>query len=370
MFAPFMLPFRKNTETKKESEDAAQAGARELADLARGNGEEIREKLRGIRYVCSSGRIPQEKLEDYRTIVMRLADILAASPTLVLDTAVMDDCLKQLTELLQNAITNGYPNTVKEICALLKLGITELRRPVSGTDTLETQWELEQRNARLTQEVGLMKYMLQLEKTEAEISDLDCQIAHGKERYQEAYRLFKEIVDERADVVRALDRIAVEKPPREISGDVMILQARKQNVVSIYNGINQAKSIKGVKEARRSAYLMSIETMRNEIRLTQNRLNPALIALQEQMQRDIDAALVEEKKENERLRSIASEFDASLEAYFSDPQLVNEMIETDMEFQKLMETERQAEEGRRLAQEERLRRQVSRANEANSQLAQ
>lgn len=327
-----------------EQKTAKQGDEKEQAEKVRKSGEEVKDALKGIRFVCNGRGISREKLECYETIVKGLIYNLENSSAMALDVTVIDESMIEAVSMLQEAISKGYEKTAKEVCEYLNKGISEVRKPIECIDPLEREAELEKKNSVMIQEAGVLKYKLQLEKIEKDIAELEQQVAGRREKYREAYNEFVEYTKEHPDVARALDRVAVEKPSKDISGDVLVLNAKKGNVVAIANGITQAKGIIGVKEFRRSSIIKAIETMENEIRLTKNRLSPHLIVLQEQMQKDIEEALVQEKKETALLDAISAEFDAAMQAFFSDPDLILQMLQVNMDFDDLMNelAERQA----------------------------
>lgn len=326
--------------------------SKELADQARRSGAKVADELEALIYEDHSRRIPAETIEKYRVIAGGLASQLKRAETLGIDTSIIDENLEKLVILLQKAIEKGYETYISGIFRAMQEIVQKERTNVIGQES-EREWEMGQRSLRVSRRTVIMDYKFKIEELNDSIRNLTEDIAHGKQRNIEVTEELRKMNAEYPELAGKIKTIALTSPGETIDPKVLELDARRKRVIRIRNGIKQSEQICQMKEMRKEDLAKSISTLEHQLLAAGNMLQPELVEMQKEFQEQFEDALLQEKQDNRELEKANEEFDASLDQFFSDPDLINRIIKTDIAFNEMIKQEQKDAEARVQAQQRR-----------------
>ncbi len=340
-----------HTEQKIGSQPV-KSSAKTLADYARRGAEDIKNDLGLLQFSNYNHRISEEKMDIYRKTVNLLSNQLEHAPAMAMDTREIDEKLRKMIPLFQQAISSGYEKTASDICKMLKDGIIEDRADIHTFDEVDKEWQLAQRAGKIDKQLVMLQYRLKEDELKDNIVQINSKIDLGVNEYAEAQKTLKGMVESRPDLVKRLDQIALLAPGDPDIGEMLLMDAARKRVVTIYNGIERAKAIKATKQLKIEAIVANVDVLEDQILHSADMLNPMLIEQQKQFEKQYEEMLRQEKKDNAALEDVVDSFNASLATYLTDEKVINDVIRTNMAFNKLVQQEQEREEGRKIAMEE------------------
>jgi len=346
------IVFGEEKTVQTQTQQAVKASSKTLAEYARRGAEDICNELAALQFTNFNNKIPEEKMITYRQTIKLLRNKLENAPAMALDTREIDANICKIIPLFQEAISNGYEKTASDICKLLFAAVTEERADIHTFDEVEKEWQLLQRSRKLEKQLVMLQYCLKVDELKNNVAQVDEKIESGKVEYTKAQQELQTEVNEHPELVNRLAEIALLTPDDPDIGDLLIMDAARKRVVTIYNGIERAKAIKAAKQQKIEAIVANIDVLEDQILHSADMLNPQLIKQQEQFSKQYEEMLRQEKRDNAALNDIVDSFNAGLTTYLTDQKVVAEVIKTNLAFNKIMQEQKKREEGRRIAQEE------------------
>lgn len=346
-----MVTGEENT-VQTQAQQTVKASSKTLAEYARRGAEDIRNELAALQFTNFNDKIAEDKMLTYRETVKLLCNKLANAPAMALDTREIDANICKIIPLFQEAISNGYEKTASDICKLLFAAVTEERADIHTFDEVEKEWQLLQRAGKLEKQLVMLQYRLKVDELKNNVAQVDEKIESGKLEYTDAQQELQKQVDERPELVKRLAEIALLTPDDADIGELLIMDAARKRVVTIYNGIERAKAIKAAKQLKIEAIVANIDVLEDQILHSADMLNPQLIEQQKQFSKQYEEMLIQEKRDNEALNDIVDSFNAGLTTYLTDQKVVSDVIKTNLAFNKIVQEQQKREEGRRIAREE------------------
>ncbi len=338
---------------EKQTVTTEQKTTQELADYARSGSEDLRHCLMGMRFDNSTELIPEEKMETYKGIVKGLEDKLANFPVTAFDTREMDTALKAMVSFFDQAISCGYTQLASEICMTLADSILKVRAEVSamlpGTNTEEVAMKIKE----LQYQNLVFKYYLKIDEKEKRNEELLIKVAAETEDLKRVRSEINTLLKNHPHLKERIEEIAMILPTDSDYFQVMKLNSKRLELLNIKNVIWKDNKEKADNDADIQLYKEHISMMENT-KFGTNEINTVDVAVSEQFMADYKEHQRKRRQENKTLYEIVKKHKAMMYASATDPQEIDRIIETNIEYRRMEECERQ-EEARRIACEQKLK---------------
>lgn len=323
---------------------------REKASAVRASAEELLFAMDGIRFVSRNGRIPEEKMEKYRTDVDAFRTFLRHAPTLTMDVSEIDGQILKMITLFKQAIENENVQTADRACTMLAYGIKEARAPIHASEAGQEEKILENRSQKLGHMLILMELSGEVESLDDRIERLDRDYEEKKVRYAEAYAHCQKTMKDYPELAQELDEAVVSKKP--LSGAASELSTQKKEVIDLYNIMNNIRRVQANMKARQEEYQANIHVLELQLKEVSDLQADRIAQSLKEMQEDFQESMRQSEREIDEMAGVTEQFNKLLDAVFSSQAMIDRILKTDMDYQKLVRREQQIAEGRRLAQEQ------------------
>lgn len=330
---------RQQEQEIKEKDSAVRAGA-----------EEILYGLDGIRFVSRTGRIGEEKMEEYRESAEAFRTLLRYAPTMTEDFAGIDGQILKLIALFKQALDNENEKTADRALSTIAYGVKEARTPIHASSAEQAERILGNREQKLARMIIMVEMSGEVEQLDRRIEKLDQDYEERKAEYAEAFACCQKTMKEYPELAAELDESVISKKP--LSGAAICLNTQKKEVVDLYNSVNDIRRVQANMRARQEEYQANIHILELQLREASDLEAEQVTDTLRELQADFQENLRRSQREIDELSGISEQFDKLLDSVFSSPAMIDRILKTDMAYHKVVRREQQVEEGRRLAREQ------------------
>ncbi len=235
-----------SSEEKKQAADVREAG------------ERLKNTMLSLQLKDQTGKIPEEKMEEYKRILRGLIAKLDQAQVSLADTRSMDKKMLYFAQHLDDIVKNGCNDTAERIIkGLLLYGIGKGHEPIPSSDHDQIEKIMEEREKRLDQYKTIVEYSMKIDEREQSIERQTARYDKIKEQFEEKRKVVLEEAEKNPHLVQLINEFG--EGVKSVDPDAYELVIKRKDIKKMYDSLKTLKQ-------QRSMNLASIMACRQIIR--------------------------------------------------------------------------------------------------------
>lgn len=345
----------KNALTGKEEETfMTPAEEKKQAALIREASESLKNTLISIRFLDPTGKISQEKMDEYKKTIRGLEFKLDHAQASLLDTRSIDKTLIHLAQHFGVAIKNGCEESADRILKALLYGIGKGHEPIPSSDMDRLDSIMKDRENRLGQYKTIVELSEKIDERQKGITLKADKYNKAKEEFKKAKASVEQEALDNPRLVKLINEYGAKV--EAMNEDAYRLVVRRKNVEKLYTDLKELKRQMSLNEASIISCRTLIRKEENLLTETAQKIDQHLIDEVIRHDAEFRDHLVDLQKQITELDELSNRFTDALDSIFSSEGMVNYVIDSTMAYEnmerELQEIEKGRLEGIRLKQEQ------------------
>lgn len=312
--------------------------------------EALRTALEKVKVADPTGKIEQEKLEQYKKLLLMLRERLVNSTVYGLDTREIDKILIYLAEHLDLAIQKGHQDTASRILKGLSYGINTGHKSVLSSDADRIDEIMEKRLDRVKKYKTIVEYSELVDDNEDNIATQNKAREQATERFAKIQKEVSEQIAANPHLVERINELGG-KPNQELDPEAFELVVKKQEFNKVYANLQDLRKQIALKEATIVNCRSIIDSEEAILEQMDSALDQKMIDEVVRHEAEFRNHLVEMQNQMVELDELSNRFSYALKEIFSSPLMVDYVIGVDMEYEQIVKKMAEDEEGRKLGLE-------------------
>lgn len=323
-----------SSEEKKQAADVREAG------------ERLKNTMLSLQLKDQTGKIPEEKMEEYKRILRGLIAKLDQAQVSLADTRSMDKKMLYFAQHLDDIVKNGCNDTAERIIkGLLLYGIGKGHEPIPSSDHDQIEKIMEEREKRLDQYKTIVEYSMKIDEREQSIERQTARYDKIKEQFEEKRKVVLEEAEKNPHLVQLINEFG--EGVKSVDPDAYELVIKRKDIKKMYDSLKTLKQ-------QQSMNLASIVACRQIIRDEEIVLTQMAQKLEQHMLDDVIMheaqfrnQLVDLQKQIDELEELGNRFTDAMDEIFSSPAMGDYILRSSMEFDDMEREIKRNEKGRK-----------------------